>query len=149
MAKKKKKVVEETTQEITETKPLKPLTYKVDKFIFEPYFQRSEKMVQRYYSGLLKHNFYVMNEQIIDDNFIESVLVIDEFWIDISSIRDVKNEFIVIISDNKFLKKLNYNDRKDMIFLSDYKLLFSLPNTYNNEYLCLYVFRKIYKTIKN
>jgi len=152
MAKRKKKeLIEETNivhpNEYTIPYSLIALNYKADQFIFEPYLQRAEKMVKRYYPVITKKDFYVMKEQIIDDNFIDSVLVIDEFWIDVSSIRELKNEFIVLISDSKFIKKFNHTDRKEFTILADYKLLFSLPNTYLDTPIVLYVLRKIYKTL--
>jgi len=115
--------------------------------IAEPFFQRSEKMIKRYYNKIHKYEFNVMNEQNLYQDDSSIVLVIDEFSINVSSICNLTNEFIVIISDSLFIKKTNTIERTNCLFLNDYKLLFNLPVM--NPNCIIYVYKKLSKTIYN
>ena len=113
----------------------------------EPFFQRSEKMVKRYYNQLSKYEFIVMKPENFNQINSSIVLVMDEFSFDLSSLYDVKNEFIVIISDSQFIKKTNTIERVQCLFLNDFKLLFNIPVM--NPNCIIYVYKKLNKTIHN
>lgn len=148
MAKKKKEKLVKEEQE-QELKPIEIKWIDSNIKIAEPYFQRTEKMIKRFYQSLMKYPFLVVkaNEDLLN---LDGVLVINELETDLFSITRLDSRYVVIISIPNFMRKINSDIRKS--FINDFKLLFSLPNLLptpeGDVMLSCFVFEKIYKVIK-
>lgn len=148
MAKKKKEKLPKEEQE-QELKPIEIKWTDSNIKIAEPYFQRTEKMIKRFYQSLMKYPFLLVkaNEDLLN---LDGVLVINELETDLFSITRLDSRYVVIISIPNFMRKINSDIRKS--FINDFKLLFSLPNLLptpeGDVMLSCFVFEKIYKVIK-
>lgn len=148
MAKKKKEKLVKEEQE-QELKPIEIKWIDSNIKIAEPYFQRTEKMIKRFYQSLMKYPFLLVkaNEDLLN---LDGVLVINELETDLFSITRLDSRYVVIISIPNFMRKINSDIRKS--FINDFKLLFSLPNLLptpeGDVMLSCFVFEKIYKMNK-